>query len=71
MIAVSTIGSRTSSLPRWLVLVGYVLALIMLLSVSFFKLVVLLFPLWVAAVSLVILFTARVPDDQRAETVGG
>jgi hypothetical protein len=65
MIAVSTIAHRTSSLPRWLVVVGYMLAAIMLLSVSFFKLVVLLFPVWVAAVSLVILFTARLPDAQR------
>ncbi len=45
--------------------VGYVLAVVMLFSVSFFKIVVLLFPLWVAAVSLVILFTARVPDAYR------
>ena len=62
MIAVSTLGHRTKSLPRWLVIVGYVIAVIMLFSVSFFKLTVLLFPLWVAAVSIVILFTARVPE---------
>jgi hypothetical protein len=69
MIAVSTIGHRTASLPRWLVVVGYVIAVIMLFSVSFFKIVVLLFPLWVAAVSLVILFTARTPDPGRPATV--
>ena len=63
MIAVSTIAHRTASLPRWLVIVGYVIALIMLLSVSFYRFVVLLFPLWVAAVSIVILLTARVPDE--------
>ena len=66
MIAVSTIAHRTSSLPRWLVLVGYVLAVIMLLSVSFFRFVVLLFPLWVAAVSIVILLTARVAAPEEA-----
>ena len=38
----------------------------MLFSVSFFKFVVLLFPLWVAAVSIVILLTARVPEGQAA-----
>ncbi len=65
MIAVSTIANRTASLPRWLVIVGYVIALVMLLSVSFFRFVVLLFPLWVAAVSIVILLTARVPDEKR------
>ena len=45
MISVSTIAHRTASLPRWLVIVGYVIALVMLLSVSFFRFVVLLFPL--------------------------
>ena len=67
MIAVSTIALRTSSLPRSLVAVGYALAVVMLLSVSFFKLVVLLFPLWVGAVSLVILFTDRLPDAEPGE----
>ncbi len=69
MIAVSTLAYRTASLPRWLVVVGYVIAVIMLFSVSFFKIVVLLFPLWVAAVSIVILFTDRVPDTDRAPPV--
>jgi hypothetical protein len=34
MIAVSTIALRTAALPRWLVVVGYAIALVMLLSVS-------------------------------------
>ncbi len=62
VISVSTLGLRTASLPRWLVLTGYAIAAVMLLSVSFFRFVVLLFPLWVAAVSVVILLTSRVPD---------
>jgi hypothetical protein len=70
MIVVSTIGLRTKTLPRWLVTVGYVIALVLLLSVSFFKLLVLLFPLWVAAISIVILATARAPDTTR-EPGGG
>ncbi len=41
----------------------------MLLTVSFFKLVVVLFPLWVAAVSLVILFTARAPDSEQPQPI--
>jgi hypothetical protein len=59
MIVVSTIAHRTEVLPRWLEVVGYAFAAVMLLSVSLFKIVVLLFPLWVAAVSLVILVTVR------------
>ena len=62
IISVSTLAQRTKALPRWLVIIGYVIAVIMLFSVSFFKITVVLFPLWVAAVSLVILFTARVPE---------
>ena len=69
MISVSTIAHRTNSLPRWLVIAGYVIAVVLLLSVSFFRFVVLLFPLWVAAVSIVILLTARVPDEP-AEPAG-
>ena len=36
----------------------------MLLSVSFFRFVVLLFPLWVAAVSIVILLARPTPDAE-------
>ncbi len=70
MIVVSTIGLRTRTLPRWLVTVGYAIALVLLVSVSFFKLLVLLFPLWVAAISIVILATARVTQTAR-EPGGG
>jgi hypothetical protein len=59
VIAVSTIGLRTGSVPRWLAIVGYVIAVAMLLSVSFYKFVVLLFPLWVAAISITILLSSR------------
>ena len=48
-------------------IVGVVVAMIMLFSVSFFKFVVLLFPLWVAAVSIVILLTARTAEAEQAQ----
>ncbi len=59
MIVVSTIGLRTGTLPRWLAFAGYAIALVLLVSISFFKLIVLLFPLWVAAVSVVLLVGAH------------
>jgi len=62
MIVVSTIGLRTATLPRRLIIAGSAIALVLLVSVSFFKLLVLLFPLWVAVISIVILTTSRVPD---------
>ncbi len=69
MITVSTLALRTASLPRWLVIVGYVVAVVMLFGVSFFKIVVLLFPVWVAAVSLVILLTARAQGVEHVASV--
>jgi hypothetical protein len=50
--------------------VGYVFALVMLLSVSFFRFVVLLFPLWVAAVSIAILLLPASGDSGRQRTEG-
>jgi hypothetical protein len=70
MVVVSTMGLRTGGLPRWLAWSGYAIALVLLFSVSFVTLVVLLFPLWVAAVSIAVLVTDRVGGDagQRVGT---
>ena len=63
IIVTSTIGLRTGTLPRWLALSGYAIALVILFAVSLFRLSVLLFPAWVAAVSIVILARPRFPDQ--------
>ena len=55
MIVTSTIALRTSVYPRWLVIAGYLIALVMLLSLSLLQWVVLLFPVWVFVLSLFIL----------------
>ena len=55
MIVVSTIGMRLGIFPRWLVLAGYLAALALMLNVSYSELLILVFPAWVAAVSVVIL----------------
>jgi hypothetical protein len=59
MIVVSTIGMRLGIFPRWLVLAGYIAALVLLLNVSYLELLILVFPAWVAAVSVVILRADR------------
>jgi hypothetical protein len=59
IVAVSTIGLRTGTLPRSLALIGYVVALVQLVSVSYYKAIVLIFPAWVAVVSVVLLRLAR------------
>jgi hypothetical protein len=55
MLVASTIGLRTGFLPRWLVLVGYVGGVVFLFSVTYIESLVLIFPAWVIAVSVVIL----------------
>src|SRR5262245_56568095 len=55
MLVASTIGRRTGFLPRWLVLAGYGSGVAYLLSATYVEALVLLFPAWVAAVSIVIL----------------
>jgi hypothetical protein len=59
MIVSSTIGLRTGTLPRWLVFLGYAVALVLLLSVSYFKGFILIFPAWVTLVSIELLTWAR------------
>jgi hypothetical protein len=59
MIVVSTIGLRLGGMPRWLAFAGYVLALALLLVPVHVEWIVLLFPAWVAAVSVLILRVGR------------
>jgi hypothetical protein len=63
MIVVSTIGMRLGILPRWLVVAGYGAALVLILNVSYIELLILVFPSWVAAVSVVILRAGRPPTN--------
>jgi hypothetical protein len=61
MLVTSTIGLRTRTLPRWLVVLGYVVALVLLFSVSYFRGFVLVFPAWVTVVSIELLARRSVP----------
>jgi len=55
MISTGTIGLRTNFLPRWVALVGYGCALVLLLVIANWAWIGLLFPLWVLLVSAVVL----------------
>jgi len=59
MIVTSTVGLRSGVVPRWLAVSGIVIAIVMLLSVSFVSLLALLFPAWVVALSILILRRPR------------
>ena len=54
-LSVSTVGLRTSAMPRWVSYLGYLVALTLLLAAGEHKWFQLLFPAWVLLVSIVIL----------------
>jgi hypothetical protein len=58
MLATSTILRRARRAPGWLVGSGYVAAIVLLLTVSFFAWVELVFPAWVLVLSLYMLVTS-------------
>jgi hypothetical protein len=55
MITTCTLALRTGIFPRWMAFLGMVLALFLLLSISFFSWAPLVFPLWVLLISVHIL----------------
>jgi hypothetical protein len=57
IVVTSTIGLRTAVFPRWMALVGYALALVMLLTITNFAWIALVFPSWVLLLSAYILIT--------------
>jgi hypothetical protein len=62
----STIGLRVAVLPRWLVFVGYGLGLVLLLTITDFAWIALVFPVWVLLVSTHILIADFQQGGQRA-----
>ena len=59
MSVLGTIWVRTGVMPRWLALVTYALAAVLLISIGFTPWVVLVFPAWVLAISVAILVLNR------------
>jgi hypothetical protein len=55
MISTSTISLQTRIFPRWMAMLGYVLALMLLLSIGRTEWFLLIFPLWVLLISVYIL----------------
>lgn len=56
MIVLGTIWVRTQIMPRWLALITFVSAALLLISIGFSHWVTLLFPLWVLLISIYILY---------------
>jgi len=55
MFVLGTIWVRTGVMPRWLALITYLLAIVLLISIGFTPWVVLVFPAWVLVISVAIL----------------
>jgi hypothetical protein len=56
-LSVSTLGLRTSAVPRWISFLGYAVALVLLVAAGEHKWTQLVFPAWVLLLSVVILVT--------------
>jgi hypothetical protein len=56
MISTCTLAIRMGLFPRWMALLGFALALFLLLSIGHFGWAPLVFPLWALAVSVYVLF---------------
>jgi hypothetical protein len=65
MISLATIWFRTALMPRWLAILTYLLALILLIVVNYSPWITLVFPTWVFLISLFIMWKGRQePDGQ-------
>lgn len=59
MISTASIAVRTAIMPRWIAILGFACALVLLVSVGFIAWVELLFPAWVFLVSAYILIATQ------------
>jgi hypothetical protein len=67
-LSVSTVGLRTSAIPRWVSFLGYLVGLALLVAAGEYKWTQLVFPAWVLLLSVIILFTR--PAAERSVTSG-
>ncbi len=69
VISQATLWLRTGVMPKWLALLSYTVALVLLFAVSQSLWIVLIFPAWVFLVSSYILITHLRPRDAHASAV--
>lgn len=66
MISTCTIVLRTESAPRWLAILGYVFAALLLISITYVEWIALLFPLWILMLSVHILIENYRRNEQAS-----
>jgi len=62
VLSATAMGRYFGVFPRWLVVLGYLVALIQVVNVALFDLMVFAFPVWVVAVSVVLLVKGKETD---------
>ena len=71
MISTSTLAIRTGFTPRWIALIGYVFALLLLVSGRYVDWIIMVFPLWVLLISIYILIdNFRRPPENPTRSGG-
>jgi hypothetical protein len=66
MIATATITLRLAVMPRWISILGYLSAVVLLVTVGALPWVELIFPAWVFIVSLYVLIASRPAEGNRS-----
>ncbi|MGO9385267.1 MAG: hypothetical protein ACLP4W_25040 [Mycobacterium sp.] len=66
MISLATVWLKTGLMPRWLVVVSYLVAVALLIASDMTMLLTLAFPIWMLVVSGLLLARAGFVDEQRA-----
>ena len=66
IISTCTIGVRTAIMPRWVAIIGYTCAVVLLLVIANWKWITFVFPLWMLLVSSYILLAEFLPRSARA-----
>ena len=71
MLSLGTIWARTGTMPRVFVLVTYALAVLLLLVITLSLWVIMIFPLWVLAISIYILVVSMRGKNTDADGAVG
>jgi hypothetical protein len=71
MFVLGTIWVRTQVMPRWLALLTYLIALTLLIGISFYPWTTLLFPAWVFLISVYILVLNYRHQERNEEKMDG
>jgi hypothetical protein len=73
MISTATISVRTKVIPRWISMMGYVVAAVLLVSIGYITWAAVLFPLWILLLSVYLLVDnlRRRSDTVTTDPTGG